>query len=507
VSTREGALRARYEALWEHAPLGVVVYDTRLSVVDCNDTFARMIGSPRERLIGLGMDELRDQRHREPLRRALAGEVVASYGASTVTTSSRWLWLRATFVPLRDGSEAVDHAMVLLSDGNPEGTSRVFGQLTRQLTEMQRIARAATWTWDAARGVYALSPELHDLLGTDRSTFVPTLEALAQLIPADERASVAEELDDVFRERRHFAQREIGFVRTDGEPRAAIVRGDWHYDGAGRPVSAWGTVQDVTRERALEERYRQSQKMEPIGRLTASMAHDFNNLLTVILTNLGMAADSLPADADVHTELGDALSAATRATTLVRRLLDYGRRQQQEFSRVNVNDILSSVHDLLKGVLGKGITLETSLHPSLWPVFGDAHQLEQLLMNLAVNACDAMPDGGRFVVSTSNVSLHERSPDEAGMRPGDYVLLSVLDSGEGIDPSVLPQIFEPFFTTKAPGRGTGLGLSIVYGIVTQMGGCVYAGTAPGGGALFQVFLPRCAQAGQPPRCRERFVER
>ena len=323
-------LHARYQAIWDHAPLGVVVYDARLSVVDCNDTFARLIGSSREHLLGLGMDELRDQRHREPLRRALAGEVVTVDAPYEATTSGRWLWLRATFVPLRDIAGEVTHAMVLVPDRNPEGTLRAVGQLTRQLTEVKRIARVATWTWDAARDVYALSPELHELLGTDRSTFVPTLERVAGMIPPEERAAIAEELRNVLRERRPFAQREIQFLRPDGEPGWVILRADLHYDGAGRSLGAWGTVQDVSDERALEARYRQAQKMAPMDRLTPSVAHDFSNLLTVILTNLGMAIARLPSDAEVRAEMNDALSAAKHAATLVRGLLDPTRTQRAE---------------------------------------------------------------------------------------------------------------------------------------------------------------------------------
>ena len=367
--------------------------------------------------------------------------------------------------------------------------SSEVAQLAHQLTEFQRLARVGTWTWHAVRDVYAVSPELHRLLGTDPSTFRPTLDRFVQMIPLDERDALAIELEALFREQRASAQRELRFVRADGNVRWALLHGEWRYDRGGQPMSAWGTIQDVTEIHLLEEQYRRAQEIEPMGHLTLSVAHDFNNLLTVVRANLDLAIESIPADARVQTELADALGAARRATELVRQLLAFRRNEPLPQRVVDVNELASSLRGLLRHMLGADVQLQLTLLPSLWPVFGDPHQLERVLMNLAVNARDAMPNGGRLLVATSNVSVHELARDRPGLRLGEYVLIIVEDTGHGIDDKVLDRIFEPFFTTKAPGRGTGLGLSTVYGIVKQMGGCVYAETPPTGGARFLVFLP------------------
>jgi PAS domain S-box-containing protein len=241
----------------------------------------------------------------------------------------------------------------------------------------------------------------------------------------------------------------------------------------------------------LETQLAQAQKLESIGRLAGGIAHDFNNLLTAILGNVEIARASASPGAPVLAELQEIESAARRAADLSRQLLTFARHQVVQPRVVNLNELARSADKLLRRLLGEDIELVTLLEPDLGSVRIDPGQFEQVIVNLAVNARDAMPSGGRLTIETSNVTLDEAyAATHTGVVPGEYVQLAASDTGHGMDRETLGRLFEPFFTTKDQGRGTGLGLAICYGIVRQAGGAIWAYSEPGCGATFKVYLPR-----------------
>jgi two-component system, cell cycle sensor histidine kinase and response regulator CckA len=251
-------------------------------------------------------------------------------------------------------------------------------------------------------------------------------------------------------------------------------------------------IHDVTDLRESEERFRHSQKMEAIGRLSGGIAHDFNNLLMVIKGSTELALMDLPQIASARADLEEIEAAAMRATNLTRQLLAISRQQVLEPRVLDLNRIVSDLHRMLARTLGEDVELVTLLDPDLGRVMADPGQLEQVLMNLAVNARDAMPKGGKLITETRNIRLGSRYGMlvNEDIQPGDYVLLSVSDTGTGMTREVRERVFEPFYTTKPQGEGTGLGLSTVYGIVKQSGGYVGVASEPGRGTTFQVYLPR-----------------
>jgi two-component system cell cycle sensor histidine kinase/response regulator CckA len=266
-------------------------------------------------------------------------------------------------------------------------------------------------------------------------------------------------------------------------------------------------VRDVTRQRALEDQLRQAQKMEAIGRLAGGVAHDFNNLLTVILNYTDLALADLDRSGPRRVDLEEIRRAGTRAAELTRQLLMFSRQQLLEPRVLDLNDVLARMDKMLRRILGEDIELETHLAPALERVRADRGSIEQLIMNLVVNARDAMPTGGRLMLETANVTLTEEDARvHLGIEPGRHVRLSVTDNGLGMDEATRLRIFEPFFTTKDQGKGTGLGLSTVFGIVEQSGGAVTVTSDPGFGTTFYIHLPRAAPAateehdqGQTPR--------
>jgi signal transduction histidine kinase/ActR/RegA family two-component response regulator len=250
---------------------------------------------------------------------------------------------------------------------------------------------------------------------------------------------------------------------------------------------------DITGRRQAEDRLRQAQTMAAIGRLTSGVAHDFNNLLASILGNAELLDNELHGDAKAARWVSVILQSATRGATLVRQLLAFSRKQALTPAPLDLNAVLTGLTELLRTTMGATVTLEWNLIPGLWPALVDAVQIEHVILNLAINARDAMPGGGRLVVATANLSLH--APDlPEDLAPGDYVAVSVTDTGTGMSDEVVRNAFEPFYTTKEPGKGSGLGLSQVYGVARQSGGSVQISSRLGEGTTVRVLLPRATSA-------------
>ncbi len=267
-------------------------------------------------------------------------------------------------------------------------------------------------------------------------------------------------------------------------------------DRQGRQVGAIESVRDITESRQLEEQFRQAQKMEAFGRLAAGVAHDFNNILTVIQGNLVVLQMGGLSPAEEAAAREEALAAADRASHLTRQLLTFSRRQPMQARNLDLNEVVANTAKMLRRLIGEHIALDTLAGARAPLVHADPGMLEQVLMNLAVNARDAMPKGGRLSIETADHVLTEANrPANENALPGEYVRLSVKDTGTGIAPELLPHIFEPFFTTKEAGKGTGLGLATVFGIVEQHHGWIQIESTVGRGTTFHVFLPRAASDG------------
>jgi PAS domain S-box-containing protein len=255
-------------------------------------------------------------------------------------------------------------------------------------------------------------------------------------------------------------------------------------------------AEDITDRRQLEEQLRQAQKMDAVGRLAGGVAHDFNNLLMVINGYTEVLLEQLEKDSDMHSKVQSIQQAADRAATLTRQLLAFSRKQLLELKVVDVNTVVGDMERLLRPLIGENIELVTRLSTQTGRTRADAGQLEQVIMNLVVNAKDSMPEGGKLTLQTADVAVGQNYSHHRFIQPGRYAVISVADTGHGMDKETQSRIFEPFFTTKEKGKGTGLGLSTVYGIVKQSGGYVFAQSEVGAGTIFYVYLPRVEDSAE-----------
>ncbi|RYE56544.1 MAG: response regulator, partial [Rhizobiaceae bacterium] len=264
-------------------------------------------------------------------------------------------------------------------------------------------------------------------------------------------------------------------------------------------------AQEVAERQQTEDALRQAQKMEAVGQLTGGIAHDFNNLLTIITGNIDTVLRRLTAASDprARRSLENALKGAERAAALTQRLLAFSRQQPLAPKQTNIGRLVAGMSDLLNRSINETIVIEILCDPDLWRVEVDPHQLENAILNLAVNARDAMPGGGRLTLHAANVGFDTESPPPSGIAPGHYVLLSVTDTGTGMSPATMERVFDPFFTTKEVGKGTGLGLSMVHGFVNQTGGQVRVESTPDVGTTISLYLPAVLVAtGEEPAWRD-----
>ena len=371
-------------------------------------------------------------------------------------------------------------------------------RVSREMLERaQRIAHIGLWSRDPATGKLVWSDETARLFGVAPGSVKPNYATFLSLVhPADRervdatvRASDSRRQSRVLEFRLHAPGRPERYVRSAGE---------WTVGPGGKPLVA-GMVQDITEQKQMEEMLRQMQRMESVGTLAGGVAHDFNNLLTVINGYGQLLAAAIPEQDVRRPYVREIQKAGERAAELTRQLLAFSRKQILSPRLFDLNELVRESESLLKALVGDCVALDLRLADSLCLVHADPLQLEQVLINLAVNARDAMPQGGRLEISTSALFMREFSGlAEEAIKPGRYVELRIADNGCGMDEATRQRVFEPFFTTKPVGQGTGLGLASVYGVVRQSGGLIRVESQLGQGTTFRILLP-AAQGALAPR--------
>jgi PAS domain S-box-containing protein len=346
------------------------------------------------------------------------------------------------------------------------------------------------WDWNLLNDQFWWSDGIHNQFGHDPRQLPTDSRGWRDIIHPDDLPAVeaslsaaidgnATEWQDTYR----LALKAGGFAQV--QDRGRLLR-----DETGRAVRAIGAITDITERKRLEAQLRQSQRLDAIGQLTGGIAHDFNNLLTVILGSTELLKESLAPGEHLRELAEMAFAAAERGAELTSRLLAFARRQPLSPSVLDINALIIDFQPLLKRVLGEQVVIRTVLHEGLWAAVADAAQLENAILNLAINARDAMPGGGQLTIETMNTTVDETYGSRQAIEPGRYVRIAVTDNGAGMDTATLSQVFEPFFSTKEVGKGSGLGLSMVYGFVTQSHGYIRIYSEPGQGTTVRLYFPR-----------------
>jgi two-component system cell cycle sensor histidine kinase/response regulator CckA len=379
-----------------------------------------------------------------------------------------------------------------------------------QLHEVHRLAQLGVWSWDPIADAVTWNEELFQISGRDQRLGAPSFKEHPSLYVPESWERLESAAEEAIASGTPY-NLDLEMLRPDGERRWVNVSGGAERDSSGTVVRLHGTVQDMTErvrtEESLlesEEQLHQSQKMEAVGQLAGGIAHDFNNLLTVILGYSEQILESRsPLGDETRRALEQIKRAGERASELTHQILAFSRRQTLRPQVVLLDEVIRGIEPLLRRTIGEDIDLHIVESSALAAAELDPHQFEQVVMNLVLNARDAMPAGGRLTVETASAELDEEfSGTHAGTPPGSYVMLRISDTGVGMDAVTQERIFEPFYTTKAVGAGTGLGLSTAYGIVKQSNGSIFVTSEPGRGSSFVIYLP---QAKQPEASDERPV--
>jgi len=474
----------RYGALFDQSPAGIVVYDRDLRVIDCNRKLLDILGVDRERFVGLDMLTLVDSAPVEVLREALSGESKDFVGPYRTTLTGRDIVMSLRATPLRDRSGEIIGGLAVVDDVTEQSQ-----QQARMRSQFKAIP-VPTYAFQRRQG--AAGPEFvlvdfndaADAMGRGRMSTL--LGKTTEVVPPSVFGDMTRSLDEGTLVRREIQHT----MNTTGEVKRFVMT----YSPV-PPDLVLAHAEDVTVRYRLEDELRQAQKMEAVGRLAGGVAHDFNNLLTVILSHGAMLADALgPSDPSFPDVVG-IRDAADRAAELTRQLLAFSRKQVLQPQNLDVNGVLRNLEPMLRRLIGVDVRIVLELAPEVGPVRADPGQVEQVVINLVVNARDAMDHRGTVTLSTDSLP----APDGVGP---PWVRLTVKDTGRGMDAATLAHAFEPFFTTKEAGHGTGLGLSMVYGIVQQSGGRISIASEVGIGTTFELSFPP-APAGAAPAASSR----
>ncbi len=503
-----------YRALLEHSSDSIALLSAGGRTVYQSSALTRQLGYTADELVGrnnfhlVHPEDLAGAEQR--IRAVLAGEVpTAPMRLRIRRRDGGWRVMDITTSRFVDDDSGEPFVVCNGRDVTDVVTAtEALRENERRLALAFEAAAMGVAEFDFATGGIVFSGNFVRLLGYEPASAPHTFEWFLSHVHEEDRPTVRSAFD-VATGGEPLGEFHYRIVRRDGAVRWWASRARIVNDASGRPARLIGFVADVTERKHLEDQVRHSLKLEAIGQLAGGVAHDFNNLLTVITGYAETLLAALdPADPKVA-DVVEIRRAAERAAMLTQQLLAFSRKQVLRPEVVDANEIVRDISAMIGRLIGGNIDLRVELGPQPLPVLADRGQIEQVLLNLSVNARDAMVEGGVLEVATRVVEVSERHAERLfPMPPGRYVLLSVCDSGVGMTPDVRARAFEPFFTTKGPGEGTGIGLSTVYGIVKQSGGFIFVESAPGQGSTFDVYLPhtkvdeaqpRLAGAAEPPR--------
>ena len=487
--------RSAVEQIRDHAIFSMAADGTATS---WNEGVRRVLGYEEAEFIGLPAETiftLEDVKARIPWRE------LAEAAQHGVAGNDRWMQRKdgsrffangSTTALHNDQNELIGFTKVMRDQTGSKHTEEALQASETRYRLVALASREAIWDWDLGTGGLTWNERIETLFGYTRDSIPGRISWWQGLIHPDERQRTIDSRQTAIERGEEFWSADYRFRRADGQYAMVTDRGVIERDESGRARRMLGSIADVTERRRTDEKLSQAQRMEAVGRLAGGIAHDLNNMLTAIVGySTLLDQEMVPADTR-RKDVAEIIKAAGRSAALTRSLLAFARREIIHPQALDMNRIILDMGRMLRPAMGESIQVDMALEPIGGTVFADRGRLEQIILNIALNARDAMPAGGRFSIASRSAELNEgdaaRHPGTEVI-PGRYVKLTMTDTGQGMDSTILGRIFEPFFTTKEVGEGTGLGLATVYGTVKQAGGFVWAYSEPGHGTAFTVYLP------------------
>ncbi len=501
------------ESIYAHVPVGLCVVDSDLRFVRINDRLAEINGVSVAGHLGRTVREVLPDLagELEPLFRSVleTGEPILRREVHGTTPSQPKIerhWL-ASYCPLREGDKVAGVNVVVIEITEQKRAQEALRESEERLRIAMEGNSEGVWDWDIRKGPAVFSPGYARMLGYEPEEFAKDYDAWRALVHPDDIGAV---------DRAH-ADHIYGGRKFRVELRMRKKTGDWCWilsrgagverDAEGNAVRMIGTHMDITEQKLaeqektrLQEQLQQAQKLESVGRLAGGIAHDFNNLLTVINGYSDLLLRELTPDNPHHEIITEIRKVGSRAAALTRQLLAFSRKQVLHPQPLIIDPVVRDLQHMISRLLGEDMELKLELNSGEAAVFVDPGQLDQVLMNLIVNARDAMPAGGKLTIATKTLSLAE--PGQAEDEKHSWVAIEVRDTGEGMNEDVRKHLFEPYFTTKERGKGSGLGLSTIHGIIAQSGGRIEVESAPGAGSSFRIYLPKLQEPFSLPRSLE-----
>jgi len=510
------ASEQRYRNLYQSVHAGVVTYDAEGRVVDANTEAQRLLGVTLPEMLGCSTADIGKLRlisedgqalsqDEWPCARALReGKAVSDLvvGVQNHDESVRWLLVNAEPNHVFEADSPPGAMVTYVDITERKHLEDGWRESDRRFRDLLQSADLLAVQINREGKLVFCNDHFLELTGWTAEEAIG-IDWFDHFIPEEEREARRRRWVEHVTQGHGLRRKEYDILTRTGERRLVRWNRTWLLDARGQLEGAASIGEDVTQLRALQRQLAQSQKLESVGRLAGGVAHDFNNLLTAVVGYASLALSEAADQPELREDVMEILAAADRGSQLTHRLLAFARQAPGEPKPVDVNRLVLDLQKLLRRLISEDISIVISVEAEPAVIAADASQLEQVLVNLVVNARDAMPDGGNLAIQVANVSLDEKyAANHLDLQPGEYVSLTVSDTGVGMDATVKERLFEPFFTTKEPDRGTGLGLAVVYGIVHQYGGSVWVYSEPGQGTTFNIYFPRAVGVEEAVSGRE-----
>jgi hemerythrin-like metal-binding protein/PAS domain S-box-containing protein len=483
-------LAAQKYAIDQHAIVSIT--DVKGTITYANDKFCQLSGYSKNELLGQNHRIVRSGFHNEAFYQKLYKTIkqgkVWHGDLCNKNSKGQLYWVETTIVPFTAGNKGSNSFIVIRTDITKQK------QAEECLQFVLEGARAVIWDWNAVTNKFSYSERWTKMFGFVESEEGEDLNEWKKRIHPQDKTQCLSDLDDLLAGRKDFYENEHRMLCKDGHYKWVLDRGkvvSWGVDN--KPLRVIGTYQDTSESKKITDSLRFSQKMDAIGQLTGGIAHDFNNILGIIMGSLELLQPKLVHDPKSEKLLDSAIKASCRASKLTSQLLDFSRNKGHEIQITNVNSLIHEMDDIFRHLAGNQIKLSYHLYEPLWPVNVESGDFHDAIVNIIINAHDAMPNGGSITIETKNIVLDNAfCLTQSDLSAGEYIEITIGDNGCGIPLNIQQKVFEPFFTTKPPGKGTGLGLAMVFGFAKRFNGSINVYSEVGLGTTFKLYLPKAS---------------